>query len=213
MRDSSRERRRSKHRKETGLAFDPRLNVLPDGRCARITQRKPWLVAMLGLPTLLVGMYIGFYTLYAPAHYIWHGASLGEWLRALPALAIMIVLTALFLLPSALFMFSAGIDVCIDRAAGTVTSREGLLSWGRRQVIPLSGIDRISIETEKRSGRTVLDEATPATARTTQLEHVKLTEVGGGREVLLGTFLAVERDETRAFARALAEFMGLSFRQ
>ncbi len=125
----------------------------------------------------------------------------------------MIVLTALFLLPSALFLFSAGIDVCIDRAAGTVTSREGLLPWGRRQVIPLNGIGRITIETEKRSGRTVPNEATPATARTTQLEHIKLTEEGGGREVLLGTFLAVESHKVRAFARAVAEFLDLSFRQ
>lgn len=195
------------------MAFDPRLNVSPDGRNARITQRKPWLVAMLGLPTLLVGIYIGFYTLYAPAHYIWHGASPGEWLQALPALAIMIVLTALFLLPSALFLFSAGIDVCIDRAAGTVTSREGLLPWGRRQVIPLNGISCITIETEKRSGRTVPNEATPAKARTTQLEQIKLTEEGGGREVLLGTFLAVESHKVRAFARAVAEFLDLSFRQ
>jgi hypothetical protein len=84
---------------------------------------------------------------------------------------------------------------------------------GQKTGNPLSGIDRITIETEKRSGRTVPNEATPATARTTQLEHIKLTEEGGGREVLLGTFLAVERDKARAFARAVAEFLGLSFRQ
>ena len=122
------------------MAFDPKLHPSPDRQSVRIAQAKPWYVMAFGLPTLAMGLYIGFFVVYAPINYIWNGASLWFWLEALPGLLIAAVLAALFLVPSALFMFGAGVDVRIDKAAGTVSSREGILPWGKRQELPLAAV-------------------------------------------------------------------------
>lgn len=192
------------------MAFDPKLRPSPDGQSVRISQRKPWYVMALGLPILAVGLYIGYFVIYAPIHYIWHGASFTEWLKALPGLLITAALAALFLLPTALFMFGAGVDVRIDKTTGIVSSQEGILPWGKRQETPIASIERVALVSEKRQGRNRATEASPTTTRTTYLTHVQLI-TDGGKDVLLGSYTAEEDEKARIFARGAAKFLDVSF--
>ncbi len=188
--------------------MDAKLKESGGGRVLIAKQNAPLLVRAMGLPFLAIGGYIGYYLVVGLVQYALH-ATLSEWLEGILVMLLMAVFAALFLLPGILVSFGAGVRVVMDRNAVTVTSREGLLPWSKKQVLKFEELKDVSMESEERRSSERSSATGISSTRSTWVLNINLNTSDKKRRTLLGTFLASEREEADQFSQKVADWLNL----
>lgn len=184
----------------------PKLKYLSDDQL-QISQNNPWYLRALGVPTLLVGLYIAYHLVAGLLHYVAHRASLSEWFEAIPALLLFALIAALFLLPSLYWMLAFSQRTFIDRKVGTVRRQSG--AWPFRQVEEC-GLGEVSgIELRSEESKTTTINSGNRTTQSTLLETVRLLRRDSDQAIDVSTYTAGERESLNQLVSELSSWLGL----
>ncbi len=172
----------------------------------QIRQNNPWYLRLLGLPTLLVGLYIAYHLVAGIIHYIVHRATLAEWISAIPAEILFALIAALFLLPSLYWMLAFSQRTTINRAQKRVCKQSGTWPFRSREEFDLREIHGIEIFSEE-SKTTHMDSGHRRT-QSTWLETIRLIRENG-EPIDVACYTASEKDALDNMVSELSQWLGL----
>lgn len=183
----------------------PRLQHLSADQI-QIRQNNPWYLRLLGLPTLLVGLYIAYHLVAGVIHYIVHRATLAEWLSAIPAEILFALIAALFLVPSLYWMLAFSRRTTIDRNRKIIRKQSGSWPFRSREEFDLEEISGIEIFSEE-SRTTTMDSGHRRT-HSTWLETIRLLREDGD-PIDVATYTAAEKDMLDTMVSELSQWLSL----